>query len=74
MIYKQVIMASMSYPLGLSTLTEAQWDKIQYPELCTKMKKIGLSSKTSCSIVHGLPRYDELNLTNLYTVSGNQKK
>ena len=73
MTFKQGIMASISYPVGVITLSRKQCDLIQSLAICVTLTKLEVTSKISRAIVHGPLRYGGLTLSNLHTESVIQK-
>ena len=73
MAYSQGIMKSLDFPTGPSLLTHKQCQHIQAPALHTCLRKNGIVSTISRSVVHGPHRYGGLNFQCLGTENGIQK-
>jgi len=70
---KQGLIKSLEYPLGVSLLTEKECDNILAPAMSTFLRRMGLCSTISRTIVFGPRIYGGLQIPNLFTSQGYQK-
>ena len=73
MSYRQGIMKSLEYPVGMTLLNQQECYKIQAPVLSTGLQQFSISSTISREIIHGPLQFGGLQFKNSYSEASIQR-